>query len=69
MHSGVYSKTRTPVNLTLTSSPVWSLWRTAIASLMFWGQKTSGHLTEISSRGALGHHIETRKGVYTTETE
>ena len=59
MHSGVYSKTRTPVNLTLTSRPVWSLWRTAIASLMFWGQKTSGHSeTQPSSREALGHHRE-----------
>lgn len=35
MHSGVYSKTRTPVNFTLTSRPVCSLCSTAMASLMF----------------------------------
>lgn len=37
MHSGVYSKSETPVNLTLTSSPVESLGRTVMLSLMFWG--------------------------------
>lgn len=35
MHSGVYSKTRTPVNFTFTSRPVCSLCNTAMASLMF----------------------------------
>lgn len=34
-HSGVYSKSATPVNLTLTSSPVESLGRTIMASLTF----------------------------------
>lgn len=36
MHSGVYSKSETPVNLTLTSSPVESFGRTVMVSLMFW---------------------------------
>lgn len=39
MHSGVYSKSETPVNLTLTSSPVESLGSTVMVSLMFWGGK------------------------------
>lgn len=39
MHSGVYSNTRTPVNLTFTSRPVCSLWKIAIASLIFWKYK------------------------------
>lgn len=44
MHSGVYSKSETPVNLTLTSSPVESLGRTIMVSLMFWGEKQQGRL-------------------------
>lgn len=35
MHSGVYSKSHTPVKRTFTSSPVDSLGSTAMASLMF----------------------------------
>lgn len=42
MHSGVYSKFETPVNFTLTSSPVESLGRTIMESLMFWGVRTGG---------------------------
>lgn len=37
MHSGVYSKSETPVNRTLTSNPVESLGRIIMVSLMFWG--------------------------------
>lgn len=42
MHSGVYSKSETPVNRTLTSNPVESLGRTVMVSLMFWWEKKQG---------------------------
>ncbi len=43
MHSGVYSKTRTPVNFTFTSRPVCSLCNTAMASLMFYETRRTTH--------------------------
>lgn len=56
LHSGVYSKSETPVNRTLTSRPVASLGSTVIASSTFWGQERKWRVYRTNTLSILNLH-------------